>query len=80
MNFLCQRYWIVNAKVCAKRKLSQCVVCKRINSRPVNQHMADLPKARLQIHEPPFSHVGVDYFGPLLVKMKRSVVKRYGCL
>ena len=42
--------------------------------------MADLPKARLQIHELPFSHVEVDHFGPLLVKMKRSVVKRYGCL
>ena len=80
LNFLCQRYWIVNAKVCAKRVLSQCVVCKRINSRSVNQHMADLPKTRLQIHEPPFSHVGVDYFGPHLVKMKRSVVKRYGRL
>ena len=42
--------------------------------------MSDLPAARLQIHEPPFSHVGTDYFGPLVVKVKRSECKRYGCL
>ena len=41
--------------------------------------MFDLPAARLQIHEPPFSHVGTDYFGPLVVKVKRSECKRYDC-
>ena len=39
--------------------------------------MADLPAARFQIHQPPFSHAGVDFFGPLLVKVKRSEAKRY---
>ena len=42
--------------------------------------MADLPVAKFQIHQPPFSHVGVDFFGPVLVKVKRSETKRYGCL
>ena len=30
--------------------------------------MADLPSDRLQIEQPPFSHVGVDYFGPFDVR------------
>ena len=35
---------------------------------------------RLQVNEPPFHNVGVDYFEPFLIKQKRCLVKRYGCL
>ena len=28
--------------------------------------MADLPKERSTSGDPPFSHVGVDYFGPFM--------------
>ena len=42
--------------------------------------MADLPSGRLQVNKPPFSHVGVDYFGPFLVAQGRSKAKRYGCI
>ena len=42
--------------------------------------MADLPDGRVQPDLPPFTHVGIDYFGPLFVKQGRSHVKRYGCL
>ena len=45
-----------------------------------NQIMADLPLARFQISEPLFCDTGVDLFGPLTVKVKRSNVKRYGGL
>ena len=44
------------------------------------QMMADLPKSHAEAGEPPFSRVGVDYFGLLLVRSGRSEVKRYGCL
>ncbi|XP_065941388.1 uncharacterized protein [Magallana gigas] len=42
--------------------------------------MANLPKDRIVPDEPPFSRVGVDYFGPFEVKQKRSRVKRYGVI
>ena len=42
--------------------------------------MASLPRARLTPNLPPFTHVGVDYFGPLNVLVGRRVEKRYGCL
>ena len=42
--------------------------------------MANLPSIRLKAHLPPFSYVGVDYFGPLKVKRFRKTENRYGCL
>ena len=47
---------------------------------PVEQKMAGLPADRVAAEKPPFSHVGVDCFGPYMVKQGRSVVKRYGCI
>ena len=42
--------------------------------------MADLPPSRIVPWEPPFTYVGVDYFGPFCVKRGRSRVKRYGVI
>jgi hypothetical protein len=42
--------------------------------------MAALPAARLQVFQPPFACTGVDYFGPIEVKLFRRSVKRWGCL
>jgi len=42
--------------------------------------MAELPSARLQVDKPPFTSVGIDYFGPYFVKQGRSMVKRFGCI
>jgi len=39
-----------------------------------------LPTARVTPGKPPFTYVGVDYFGPIYVKVKRSKVKWYGCV
>ena len=42
--------------------------------------MADLPEFKVAVGEPPVSHVGVDFFGPMQVKRGRSTVKRWGCI
>ena len=80
LNVLCQRFWILNAKVAVRRVISTSVTCKRVHPSMQNQIMADLPLARFQISEPLFCDTGVDLFGPLTVKVKRSNVKRYGGL
>ena len=38
-----QKYWIPGATVLIRKSLSKCVVCRRINATPGQQHMADLP-------------------------------------
>jgi len=42
--------------------------------------MASLSPDRVESNKPPFTNVGVDVFGPFLVKRGRSQEKRYGCL
>ena len=63
-----------------KRVLANCMYCRRRNAKPGEQIMAELPPARLQMNSHPFTYTGVDYFGPLMIRQKRSNVKRYGCL
>ena len=80
LNQVCKRYSILNAKVAIRRVVKECVVCKRRDAKPEDQIMAELPFARLQINEAPFSQTCVDFFGPFMVRQRRSTIKRYGCL
>lgn len=75
-----QHYWIVSGSVEIKRNLSSCMKCRKRTAKCCEQVMADLPKARVTPGNPPFHCVGVDYFGPLVVKVGRSNQKRYGCI
>ena len=75
-----QKFWIVKGRVAVRHVLRECLYCRKRASRTGEQMMADLPPKRLTPDRPPFAFVGVDYFGPLLVKLKRNSVKRYGCL
>lgn len=42
------------------------------------EQMASLPQDRLTPDQPPFSSVGIDFFGRLYLKQRRSIVKHYG--
>ena len=75
-----QRYWIIAGRSAVRRVLGKCFTCKRNHARPATQRMADLPSCRLMNDHPPFTFVGVDLFGPMLVRQGRSDVKRYGCI
>ena len=41
--------------------------------------MSDLPVDRIS-KSAPFENVGWDFFGPFQIKLRRSLVKRYGCV
>ena len=79
-SILRQRYWMLKGGAAVKRTIGYCIYCKKRNASIGKQLMADLPSDRLQIEQPPFSHVGIDYFGPFNIRQARSTVKRYGCV
>lgn len=53
------------------------MICRRVRGKTVEQKMADLPLERILPDLPPFTNVGLDYFGPIEVKRGRIYVKRY---
>ena len=75
-----RRYWVIRARSAVKRVAKACVVCRKLYAQTCSQKMADLPIERLSPNEPPFTFVGIDAFGPYLVKRGRSEIKRYGCI
>ncbi len=75
-----QRYWIPCANSLSRNVIRECTSCRIIYSSAGEQKMGDLPIDRLTPDLPPFTHVGVDYFGPLEIKRGRSFVKRYGVI
>lgn len=62
-----QKYWLTNAPSFIRKLILKCIVCRRQRSRFREQKMVQLPKGRLIPDEPPFTRVGVDYFGPIEV-------------
>ena len=76
-----QRYWIVDGLSAVRRVLAACLVCKKLEARPIQPMMAPLRHEQASTGGRPFKHTGVDYFGPIETKFgRRGRVKRWVCL
>ncbi|XP_062715374.1 uncharacterized protein LOC134291519 [Aedes albopictus] len=80
INELKQRYYIARLKAVYNSVRNNCQLCKNERACPQAPLMSDLPHARLAAYSRPFSHMGVDYFGPMMVTVGRRVEKRWGVL
>ena len=78
-NELRRQYWIPRCRTAVRKILHRSSYCRRRRVKSEPPLMAGLPADRLQV-APPFSKVGVDFFGTLKVKHLRKQEKRYGCL
>ncbi|XP_062620585.1 uncharacterized protein LOC134282159 [Saccostrea cucullata] len=75
-----EKYWILGVSSIVKSIISRCVICRKYQAPALKQKMADLPSERLKADDPPFTRVGMDYFGPFELKRGRSIIKRYGVI
>ncbi|XP_062714917.1 uncharacterized protein LOC134291324 [Aedes albopictus] len=73
VNEMRQRFEIAKLRALIEKVAKSCMLCRVRKALPSPPVMAPLPAARLQ----PFTSVGVDYFGPILVRVGRSSVKRW---
>ena len=72
-------FWVTRCNSLVRSIISKCVRCKQLQRKLQQQKVVGLPKDRMS-EEPPFTHCGIDLFGPFVVKDGRKEVKRYGVL
>lgn len=74
------KYWIPHGRATVRRVLNMCLVCRRAEGAPYKMPpLAPLPNSRIS-EAPPFTHVGLDYFGPLFIKEDQTTRKVWVCL
>lgn len=74
-----QRYWVMGGLSLVRNTIHPCITCQKVGVAFVEQKMADLPRERIT-SAPPFSFIGVDYFGPFVVQNGRKWEKRWGVM
>ncbi|XP_062703000.1 uncharacterized protein LOC134285705 [Aedes albopictus] len=80
INEIRQKFSIPQLRSTYTKARNNCQRCKNDRAVPRVPIMADLPAARLDAFTRPFTHVGVDMFGPYEVIVGRRVEKRWGML
>ena len=82
-----QQFWILGARNLVRNIIHGCIVCVRHQAMLPAQLMSDLPTPRVTPSKP-FTHSGLDYAGPLLVRMwkgrgyqaKKGYIALFVCL
>ena len=75
-NFVQQKMWILGIRNALRSIKNTCVTCRKGRAQTIAPVMADLPEERLDASTA-FTNVGVDYFGPFVVKIGRRNEKRW---
>lgn len=75
-----ERAWVIDARSALRRIKRNCQLCKILRATPKMPRMGELPTPRIDFGVKPFTHTGLDAFGPYSVKFGRGTVKRYGLI
>ncbi|XP_038116949.1 uncharacterized protein LOC119769121 [Culex quinquefasciatus] len=80
VNEIRQKFNIPKLRVLIRQVANKCCFCRIKKAIAVAPMMAPLPRVRLSPFVRPFTFTGVDYFGPVLIKVGRSAAKRWVAL
>ena len=83
LNLMRQHYWVLRGREQVKGAIRKCIICKKLEGIPfTTKYSPDLPQFRVD-EGSPFTHVGIDFAGPLYVKgdkVDNANIKTYVCL
>ena len=74
-NIVQQKMWILGIRNALRSIKNKCINCRKGRAQTIAPVMAGLPEERLDASTA-FTNVGVDYFGPFIVKIGRRNEKR----
>ena len=75
-----RNYWVPKGRAMVRRVIKECLLCKRHHGKPfATPQFAPLPEERL-VPGRVFESVGLDYFGPMYVKMETETAKVWVCI
>ncbi len=63
-----QKWWILKSRHTIKRYKNRCLTCRRFDGSRMDPKIAPLPRERLDVNNPPFTHMAMDGLGPVYVK------------
>ena len=66
-----RQYWKVKGRSAVKRVIRACTTCSRYAARVPSQLMGELPKSRVR-YSSPFECAGVDYAGPIHLRLTKT--------
>ncbi|PFX11353.1 hypothetical protein AWC38_SpisGene24962, partial [Stylophora pistillata] len=71
-----ERFWVLRGREAVKKFIRKCVTCRKYEGMPYSSLPSnDLPDKRVS-EDPPFTHVGLDFVGPLFIETKSPEVER----
>ena len=71
INMIRRKYWILSCRNAIRKIIHECIKCWRYKATSAEQQMGILPLPRVNMSRP-FSHTGVDYFGPIELKANKT--------
>lgn len=74
-NELLEQFWIVRMRQLVKAVIHKCQGCLRDSARFAGSEEAPLPPSRAEMPFKPFKMTGVDYMGPISIKMETGEQK-----
>lgn len=80
INHLRESFWIPKCRTVVRSVFKACLKCKLREPKIKPVQMGDVPKIRSEKCEYAFTYVGIDYFGPMFVKVGRKIFKVWGAL
>lgn len=72
-------FWIIGCSKLVAKLINSCVQCRKVRRPVEEQHMAELPKERVEASAP-FTYCGIYCFRPFIEKRNCKEYKRYGLI
>ena len=72
-----KQFWILKGFSTVRRIIKSCVICKKVNARPIKLNQSNYRQFRSDPPRTPFSSIFIDYIGPIMVKFNGANKKVY---